>query len=123
MPALTINLLSRERIEQKVRDRALTIFYEKGLHRTRDNTGVLIFISVMEKRVWILADRGIYEKIEQTTLDDFARLLSRGIKEGRSCDALCETIEGIGKILSIYFPIKHDDSNEISNNVIFDVSK
>ena len=76
------------RKEETVRLRAERAFFEKGLYKTKKNTGVLFFLSLLERKVWILADKGIYEKMEQETLDRFANEVSRGIKEGRACDAL-----------------------------------
>ncbi len=104
--------------DEAVRRRALQAFYEKGLYRTRANTGVLFFISLLEHRVWVLADKGIYEKIDQATMNTFALTVSHGIKEGRACDALCRAITDAGKILSLHFPISADDTNELSNKVI-----
>ena len=47
------------RKEEAVRLRAERAFFERGLYRTKKNTGVLFFISLLEKKVWVLADRGI----------------------------------------------------------------
>ena len=44
---LKITLVGKKRLEEAVRKRAVLAFYEKGLYRTRDATGVLIFISIM----------------------------------------------------------------------------
>ncbi len=81
--------------------RAVRAFYEKGLYKTRQNTGVLFFLSLLEHKVWVLADKGIYENIDQDTLNSFAQTVSHGIKEGRACDALCDAMKEAG------IPIEH----------------
>ena len=111
-------LLGAERKEHAVRQRALRAFYEKGLYKTKENTGVLFFLSLLERKVWILADKGIYQKIGQETLDRYAKAVSRGIRDGQACDALCEAIEALGQLLSKHFPIKAGDIDELPDEVI-----
>jgi putative membrane protein len=118
VPSLKAALIGPHRKEHAVRLRAVRAFHEKGLYKTRKNTGVLFFISLLERKVRILADTGIHEKIGQEMLDKFARHVSRGIKEGRGCDALCEAIQEAGDLLARHFPITKDDTDELCNNVI-----
>jgi putative membrane protein len=106
------------RREETVRLRAERAFYEKGLYKTKKNTGVLFFLSLLERKVWILADKGIYEKMDQETLNRFANEVSRGIREGRACDALSQAIQEIGTLLSRHFPITPDDIDELPNEVM-----
>jgi len=108
----------QDRFDVQVRDRALTAFYEKGLYDTRDDTGVLFFISLFEHKVWVLADKGIYEKISQETLQEYATEVAAGIKNGNATDELCREIKRIGEILAEHFPLKQDDINELSDEVI-----
>lgn len=118
LPGLKTVFVGRLRLEEAVRERAVRAFYEKGLYKTRANTGVLFFISILEHKVWVLADKGIYEKIDQKALNSFALKVSHGIKEGRACDALCEAISEAGKILATHFPLTPGDTNELSNRVM-----
>ena len=106
------------RKEEAVRLRAERAFFERGLYRTKKNTGVLFFISLLERKVWVLADKGIYKKMDQQTLNRFANGVSRGIKEGRAYDALSQAIQEIGVYLAKHFPITPDDTNELSDDVM-----
>ena len=106
------------RKEEAVRLRAERAFFERGLYKTKRNTGVLFFLSLLERKVWILADKGIYEKMEQETLNRFANEVSRGIREGRACDALSNAIQEIGVVLSRHFPITSDDTDELPDEVM-----
>ena len=116
-PLRTVFISSRRR-EHAVRHRAIRAFHEKGLTRTKEHTGVLFFISLLEHKVWVLADRGIHEKIGQETLNTFAAQVSKGIAEGRACDGLCEAMRNAGDLLSLHFPLKPGDSDELPNGVI-----
>jgi putative membrane protein len=118
MPFVIRFMGSRQRQEARVRERALQAFYEKGLYKTRDNTGVLFFISLLEHRVWVLADAGIYDKISSDELQDFARQVARGVGEGNVVPILCQEIQRVGEVLACHFPIRDDDTNELSNEVI-----
>jgi putative membrane protein len=106
------------RKEEAVRLRAERAFFERGLYRTRKNTGILFFLSLLERKIWVLADKGIYEKINQETLNRFAKEVSRAIKEGRTCDALCQAIQEIGVYLAKHFPITPEDTNELPDEVM-----
>lgn len=118
LPALKAAFIGAGRKNNAVKERALRAFYDKGLYRTKQNTGVLFFISMLERKVWVLADKGIYEKITQETLNSFALTVSRGIKAGRSCDALCEAMREAGKLLAKHFPVTAGDIDELSNEVL-----
>ena len=118
IPVLKTAFMGVKRKETAVMQRALRAFYEKGLYKTKKNTGVLFFMSLLERKVWVLADKGIYEKIEQETLNRYSKMVSQGIKDGRACDALCEAIRESGELLARYFPITHDDTDELSDEVM-----
>jgi len=106
------------RLENQVREEAIKAFYEKGLYKTRDKTGILFFISLFEHRVWVLADEGIYTKISQETLQEYAGSIAKGIKNSNAAEMLICEISKVGEILAEHFPIKSDDINELSNKVI-----
>lgn len=115
---LKLPFAGRKRIQEAVRERAVRAFYEKGLYRTRDETGILIFLSLLEHKVWILGDRGIDSKIPHQEWQDLAGELSRGMREGRACDALCSVIAACGVALASHFPRRPDDTNELVDGVI-----
>ncbi len=118
IPAAKFVFIGARRKDHAVEQMALRVFYEKGLYKTKNNTGVLFFLSLLERKVRILADKGIHEKIGQETLDMFARTVSQGIKEGRACDALCKAIEDAGSLLARHFPVTPGDINELPDDVI-----
>jgi putative membrane protein len=118
MPQLKLALVSHHRADGAVRDRAILSFYEKGLHRTRNETGILIFISLLERRVWILGDKGINEKIEPDFWGSLVGELTSGIRDGRALDALCAIVAKCGAELAGHFPGTPDDTNELPDDVI-----
>ena len=120
IPNLKSYFLSMKRKEERVRNRALQAFYHKGLYKTKDQTAVLFFLSLLERKVWVLADQGIHQKTDQATLNDFARIVTKGIQEGQAGQALCQAIEGIGRLLAEHFPCLPDDTDELPDRVMTD---
>lgn len=117
LPMVKRYFIPKARIEEEVEQRAIQAFFNKGLYKTRDATGVLFFISLLEHKAWVLADKGIYSKIPQETLQEYAVDVAIGIKEGRAAQALCQEISRVGEVLADHFPIKEDDTNELPNQV------
>lgn len=117
-PKLKMPFVTRRRCSEAVRRSAVRSFFEKGLYRTREETGILIYISLLERKVWILGDRGIDSKIDPRFWRSFAARLAAGIREGRSCDALCCIIRECGEELSRHFPRSSDDRNELTDDLI-----
>lgn len=117
-PHLKLALVGRRRVEMAVRERSLLSFYQKGLHRTRNQTGILVFISLLERKVRIMGDRGIHAKIGQEFWNARARELVQGVREGRALDVLTEVINKCGAELATYFPSGPDNPDEIPDDVI-----
>ena len=59
LPALRRLLVPPEVLAERVRQRAAQAFVEEEVFRTRDRSGVLIFLSLFEHRVVVRADRGL----------------------------------------------------------------
>jgi putative membrane protein len=117
-PALKRLFLSRREVNEEVEEAAVTAFFRHALYRTREATGVLIFVSVFERKVWVLADRGINAKVEQSTWDAVIRGVVAGIKAGRQGDALCDAVRQVGDILAEHFPVRADDEDELEDLII-----
>ncbi|GAB6282608.1 MAG: hypothetical protein STSR0008_13540 [Ignavibacterium sp.] len=97
---------------------ALNEFIRLGINKTKDKTGILIFIILKEREFYILADSGINEKVESDTWDKIKELMESYFRRGQFCKGLLISVEEIGNILAKFFPIKKDDVNEISNMIV-----
>jgi putative membrane protein len=120
MPWLKRLFISKKDMDEEVHEAALTNFFQHGLYRTRDATGVLVFISVLERKVWVLADRGIDAKMAPGAWEGIVTTISQGIKSKQAAPSICQAIETIGKMLAENFPIRPDDENELQNLIIND---
>lgn len=111
-------LITKAEVEEEVNQRAMEVFLSNNLHMTRDRTGVLIFISELERKVVMLADEGINDKVASNTWDDLVEKLVSDIKQKRAGEGIAQAVESCGDILATHFPPKDDDTNEIDNKFI-----
>ena len=102
--------ISGKEMMEEVREAAHIQFFRKGLYRTREETGVLIYISIFERRVWVLGDRGINAVIPETQWNVVVATIVQGIKDGRAAEGICQAVGEVGKILQDKFPIKRGDN-------------
>jgi putative membrane protein len=117
-PALRLRLIPPAEIDAEVEEKALVSFLEHGLHRTRQETGILILISLFEHRVRILADRGISAVVEQREWDNIVTQITAGIHAGETAEALCDAIRRCGDLLQSRFPAGDDNRNELPNSIL-----
>lgn len=104
--------------KKNVKNLAEEEFYNLEMNKTRDKTGILIYILLAKRAFYIIADSGIDSKVEQSTWDKIRDEIEKQFKLGQYLNGLLAGIEEIGAVLSRYFPIKSDDTNELSNKVI-----
>lgn len=112
-------LTSDERMAMKVRLRAERAFYEQGLHKTKEGTGILIFLSVLERRAQILADQAIDARVPPGTWGTLVHDLVQGIRADRQTEAFCDVIARCGDLLTTHFPASGGDNpNELPDELI-----
>lgn len=118
IPVIDRLIIPKKQREKKVYERAIRHFMESGVYDTRDRTGILIFISLLEHRVELIADRGINEKIDQIEWDSIVQNIVSGIKRGDWEKHLADSILRCGDLLEKHFPIKSDDKNELRDDIV-----
>lgn len=114
-------LITKQEIEYEVTQRAIEAFFEHNLHTTEKHNGVLIFISLMERKIKIITDIGVKQKVDQKIWDEIIYAFTEKVKEGHFVEALKNTILGTSNVLETYFP--RDDfskRNELKNDVIIE---
>jgi len=108
-----------DHIEDDVLDHAAFIFEELGMHRTRDRNGVLIYLSVADRKVAVVGDAGINAAVPDGFWTDVVGVLKLHLAAGRHADGLCEAVHLVGEKLVSYFPLKRDDRDELSNEISY----
>lgn len=117
-PWLLRRLIRPSRATAAVERAAQAAFVARGLTETRDRSGVLIYVSWLEQRVHLLADRGIHQRVGVAGWQRHVDTLIAAIRAGRLGDGLVTAITEIGRELAAHFPPRDDDGDELPNDVI-----
>jgi len=104
--------------QRRARRLAREQFIAHGLHRTRDHTGVLIFVSVAEHYVEIIADAGIDARVPAGAWDGMVAAFVTQVRARREADGFLTVISAAGDLLAEHFPRAGDDTNELPNRLI-----
>jgi putative membrane protein len=119
LPAIIRVVVPEDRLSQNVRRRAELAFYQHGLNKTREGTGILIMVSLLERRVQVLADKGINEKVPPGMWDHMVEEMIQHIRAGRAVEGLSRAITQCGDLLARYFPAaEQDNPDELKDDLI-----
>jgi putative membrane protein len=103
---------------RRVRRRAVAIFQAAAAGRTAGKTGILIYLSLAERRAEIVADEAILAVTDDHTWGEAMAALIAEVREGRPGDGICAAIQRVGVVLSEHFPRSDTDVNEIPDKLI-----
>jgi putative membrane protein len=106
--------LKRRRASRLAREE----FFERGLHLTRARMGVLIFVSVAEHYVEIIADEGINALVPPGTWDTAVSDFVQRVRAGRIAEGFLAVIDVVGTRLAEHFPRSANDRDELPNRFI-----
>lgn len=121
IPILKRIFLSKNKIEEETNQLALQMFFQHGLHSTKNRSAILIFISILEKKSILLADIGIHEKIQEGTWDNLLKPLNRQLKSKNHIQGIIEILDSCGDLLKKNFPKNSSDQNELKNQLLTDL--
>ena len=110
-------IVPRKVMIKKVNERAVRHFMDSGVYKTKDRTGILIFISLLERKVELLADTGISAIIPEENWENIVEGIISGIRKGKITENLSKAILECGKMLAEHFPREPDDVNELEDNI------
>ena len=117
-PRVRISLVPKSILNANTRRRASEQFLAQNLHTTEGRTGVLLFVSLAEKRVEIIADSGIDALVPKGTWQKIVDQLTTEIGAGRAVDGFEHAIKQIGDQLAAHFPPGDADPNELPDHLI-----
>ncbi len=109
-------LMDRQDVKSRTRDIAYRVFLEEGVFQTRERTGMLLFMSFLEREAVILGDEGINKKVSPEIWEGILMSLTTGMKRGNRTEAIIQTIQSMGNLLKQY-PIQVDDRNELRDDL------
>jgi putative membrane protein len=118
LPAWKRLFVSERRATEMALEQATQELFRLGLHQTTARTGVLMFVSLLERRVVVLGDIGIHQKVGDDHWQRTQTAVLDGVRRGRLETGLVEGIRATGSVLAEHFPWVHGDRNEIPDRVV-----
>jgi putative membrane protein len=98
--------------------RALTIFKVGAQGRTAGKTGILIYLSMRERRAEIVADEAITSKVAPEVWGEAMAAMLAELKRGHVGAGMAAAVERVGRILAEHLPRQADDVNELPDQLI-----
>ncbi|HEY9148880.1 MAG TPA: TPM domain-containing protein, partial [Gammaproteobacteria bacterium] len=118
IPAIKYRLIPKAVKRRRAARLAHEQFLLQNLHHTEGRTGVMLFVSVAEHYVEVLADKGINDAVPAGTWDWVVAEFVARVKEGRVADGFVNAVEACGEHLAHHFPAGKDNRNELPNHLI-----
>ncbi|HZV54394.1 MAG TPA: TPM domain-containing protein [Rhodocyclaceae bacterium] len=97
------------------RARAAALFHHLGVDKTREASGILIYVQLVDRRVEILADKGIAARVAQSEWDRICREMETAFGHDAYRRGALEAIDRATRLLSLHFPARPDNINELDD--------
>lgn len=110
--ALPISGLLRD---QSSRQRAIELFARLGVWDTEHNSGVLIYVQLIDRRVEIVADRGIDVRVGEAYWNAVCRRMETAFAAGRFESGALQAVAEITTVLAEHFPAAGANPDELPN--------
>lgn len=99
--------------------RVQEVFEKLEMHKTRERNGVLLYLAYEDHIFYIFGDKGIYEKTPRDFWESTKEKMKLKFAREEFVEGFCEGIEEASKQLALYFPERHDNQNELSDDISF----
>ena len=95
------------------RQRARQVFALLDVWDTEENTGVLIYVQLVDRAIEIVADRGIAKQVPQAEWERICHAMERAFQAGRYEEGTLAAIQAVTAILAREFPAAGANPNEL----------
>ena len=97
------------------RQRAFDVFSRLRVWDTEMNSGVLIYLLLVDHKVEIVADRGIAAKVDQSEWESICREMEKAFRSGDFKAGSMLGVQRISTLLAQHFPAGSRNPNELPN--------
>lgn len=115
LPWLQRALTPRRVRRRAVRRAAMVAFHERGVRRTRARTGVLVYVSLVERMAELVPDDGVLRAAPVDAWRDATRRIDAAVARGGHATA--EAIAALAGVLGPCLPCAPDDVNELPDEI------
>jgi putative membrane protein len=106
------------RIAEEVRQYAESLFLRHALFATRDRCGVLVLVSLFERRIEIIADTGVAARISDAEWQLAIARMTPHLRDGRPFDALRASLAYVEELLAARGFSTRGGPNELPDDVV-----
>jgi len=103
---------------QSARDRAHEVFARLRVWDTEGDSGVLIYLQMVDRKIEIVADRGISRRVEQARWDAICGRMEAAFRAGRFEQGVVHAIDEITELLAAHFPPGTENPDELPNRPV-----
>jgi uncharacterized membrane protein len=93
------------------RQRALSMFGKLRVWDTANNNGVLIYLLLVERRIEIVADRGLNERVTADTWPRLVQSMGSAFKSGQFGVGLVQAVREVSALLQQHFALAPGQAN------------
>ena len=97
--------------------RARHVFGHLGMHRTAERHGVLIYLALEDRKLAIVGDEGIHQKVGERYWAGVRDIMVEKLKAAAPREALMAAVHEVGRVLREHFPRQPEKPNELSDQV------
>lgn len=108
---------SRKERSANIEELARREFHHLGMTHTKERNGVLLFLLLEDRELYILADESIHKKIEARAWQEIADGMASRFSKREFREGLIDAVSAVGGILAQHFPRQPGDTNELRNEV------
>ena len=110
--------LALPQLKLSARQRARAVFAQLDVWDTEENTGVLIYVQLVDRAIEIVADRGIAARVAQPEWDAICRAMEGRFRKGEYLQGALEAIDAVTRILERHFPARGANPNELPDKPV-----
>jgi putative membrane protein len=118
LPDFERMFVSESLATETAEEQAVQEFHRYELRETKARTGVLLFVSLFERRVVVLGDEGIHEKAGDVLWNKTRDVILDGVARNHLAEGIVAGVRACGEVLAAHDPSDGRDANEIEDRLI-----
>ena len=95
------------------------LFEKLNMHQTKDRNGILFFLAIKSKSFAVWGDEGIHKNVSDEFWESITACAISNFKQHDLITGLEKAVEMCGEKLQLYFPLEHNDKDELTNDISY----
>lgn len=100
------------------RDRAREVFASQGVWNTEENNGVLVYVLLADRKVEVVADRGVDRKVAPEEWKAICDAMDEHFHAGRYREGALAGVGAVSAVLERHFPARAEERNELGDRPV-----